>query len=42
LLIEKMGGKIGFVSEVDAGSTFWLDLPLASLDETMLDMRAGT
>ena len=28
-LIEKMGGEIGFISEVDNGSTFFIDIPHA-------------
>jgi PAS domain S-box-containing protein len=31
LLLEKMGGRVGFTSELDVGSTFWLDLPLEKL-----------
>ncbi|TDJ28461.1 MAG: ATP-binding protein [Gammaproteobacteria bacterium] len=31
-LIEKMGGRIGFTSEVNKGSTFWIDAPLADLE----------
>ncbi len=28
-LIELMGGRIGFTSEVNKGSTFWINVPLA-------------
>lgn len=28
-LVEAMGGKLGFETEVDAGSTFWFDLPIS-------------
>ncbi|MEW5757255.1 MAG: ATP-binding protein [Pseudomonadota bacterium] len=33
-LAELMKGKIDFVSEVGKGSTFWLDIPAARLDES--------
>ena len=28
-LVEAMGGKLGFETEVDAGSTFWFELPIS-------------
>ena len=28
LLVERMAGRIGFESEEDVGSTFWVELPL--------------
>lgn len=34
LLVERMGGGVGFESELDAGSLFWIDLPLASNETT--------
>lgn len=38
-LIEDMGGRVGFDSEEDVGSTFWIDLPSAlnQPKETFLD-----
>ncbi|MCD6075596.1 MAG: putative Histidine kinase with sensor domain and response regulator receiver domain [Rhodospirillales bacterium] len=29
-LIERMGGRVGFTSEIDVGSTFWIDVPSAA------------
>lgn len=29
-LIDKMGGRIGFTSEIDVGSTFWVSVPMAA------------
>ncbi|MBT4888790.1 MAG: bacteriohemerythrin [Rhodospirillales bacterium] len=36
LLVERMAGRIGFDSEVDIGSTFWLELPLASNENVLI------
>jgi signal transduction histidine kinase len=30
-IIEQLGGRIGFESEVGQGATFWLELPAAAL-----------
>jgi PAS domain S-box-containing protein len=32
-LVEAMGGKLGFETEVDAGSTFWFELPISNSTE---------
>jgi signal transduction histidine kinase len=29
-LVEAMGGTLGFETEVDAGSTFWFELPISN------------
>ena len=35
LLIERMAGRIGFESEEDAGSVFWIELPMAASNKTV-------
>jgi len=44
LLVEHMAGSIGFTSEVNVGSTFWMALPLATNGEVLLwtdELRVG-
>ncbi len=44
LLMERMAGGIGFESREDAGSTFWLTLPLAANDKVVIwneDLSVG-
>jgi len=36
LLVERMAGRIGFESEVDIGTTFWVEFPLASNEEVLI------
>ncbi len=36
LLVERLAGRIGFESEIDAGSTFWIELPLVSNETSVI------
>ncbi|MBT6096440.1 MAG: PAS domain S-box protein, partial [Rhodospirillaceae bacterium] len=37
LLVERMSGRIGFDSELGIGTTFWLELPLASNGDAFIE-----
>ncbi len=41
LLVENMGGKIGFESQKDVGSSFWFELPLAEPHNATDEIQAG-
>jgi hemerythrin-like metal-binding protein len=44
LLVEQMGGRIGMSSKENIGSTFWIELPLASNENVLIwseAMRVG-
>ena len=44
MLVEQMAGQIGFVSERDVGSMFWIEMPLASNKEVLIwieSLRTG-
>ncbi len=43
-LAERLGGRIDFTSEKDVGSTFWVELPLATNNEVLIwsdNLRVG-
>ena len=36
LLVDRMAGRVGFESEIETGSTFWIELPLASNEDILI------
>jgi len=40
LLVEQMGGRIGFDSELGKGSTFWVEMPLACNENVVIWTKA--
>jgi len=39
MLVERLGGRIDFVSQKNAGSTFWFDLPFLDAEEALISVQ---